>query len=270
MGKGIEWMIGVAMWVTSLPGAIGRIAAFGVGPLIVATAGLVAICLLRSPLRYGGAVLIAAGVWLALRTPQPHVLVAPGAEAVAVRTAGGKLAILKIGSDTFAIREWLSADADARTPGDVTLRDGFACDEAGCIAKLRDGSMVAVALAPEAMEEDCARTALVITRRAAPPDCAAMVIDRSVWPRTGAIFLHRTGDGFAMTAARPSGYDRPWSRSPVDQSGGGVTSTQTSAPPQPRDATPPPEAKTGRLMPPSFRGGAKRRTRNPESRCFAQ
>jgi competence protein ComEC len=41
MGEGIDWMIAVALWVTSLPGAVGRMAAFGTGPLLAATLGLV-------------------------------------------------------------------------------------------------------------------------------------------------------------------------------------------------------------------------------------
>ena len=61
MGDGIDWMIAVALWVASLPGAVGRMAAFGTGPLLLGTAGLVLLCLLRSPLRWSGAALIVAG-----------------------------------------------------------------------------------------------------------------------------------------------------------------------------------------------------------------
>ena len=41
MGEGIDWMIAVALWVASLPGAVGRMAAFGIGPLLLGTGGLV-------------------------------------------------------------------------------------------------------------------------------------------------------------------------------------------------------------------------------------
>ncbi len=41
MGLGIDWMVVVAMWVAGLPGAVGHVAAFGAGPLLLATAGLV-------------------------------------------------------------------------------------------------------------------------------------------------------------------------------------------------------------------------------------
>ena len=36
MGVGIDWMIAVTQWVAALPGAVGRVPAFGIGPLIAA------------------------------------------------------------------------------------------------------------------------------------------------------------------------------------------------------------------------------------------
>ncbi len=48
MGYGIEWMDWVALWVASLPGAYGRIALFGTGPLLFATAGLLLMGLLKT------------------------------------------------------------------------------------------------------------------------------------------------------------------------------------------------------------------------------
>ncbi len=76
MGLGIDWMIGVATWVSSLPGAVGRIHAFGIGPLLLGTAALLIVCLLRTRLRWSGAALaLAACVWAAA-TPRPDMLVA--------------------------------------------------------------------------------------------------------------------------------------------------------------------------------------------------
>ena len=159
MGEGIEWMIAVALWVSSFPGALGRMAAFGAGPLLLCTFGLVVLCLLKTPLRSIGTLLIAGAVVLMIRAPQPDVLIAADAGAVAVRGADGRLAMVKSGSDTFAFREWLAADADARTPKDNTLGQGIRCDEAGCIGRLRDGTLVAIARTLEAFAEDCRRAA---------------------------------------------------------------------------------------------------------------
>src|SRR5215475_7121202 len=46
MGIGIDWMIAVAQWVAHLPGAVGRIAAFGTGSLIMASCGIILMGLL--------------------------------------------------------------------------------------------------------------------------------------------------------------------------------------------------------------------------------
>ena len=238
MGEGIGWMIAVALWVTSLPGAVGRMAAFGVGPLLLCSAGLVVLCLLKTWLRLIGAILIGCAVVWAIRTPQPDVRVAADGGAFAVRGADGRLAMIKTGNDTFAFREWLAADADARTPGDKTLADKIRCDEAGCIAKLADGSLVAIAKTLGAFEEDCRRAVLVLSARDAPPACAALVVDRQVWRRAGAIALRRVGQGFEITAARPAGHDRPWARAVAQPGDTPEAARTTPARPQPRDATP--------------------------------
>jgi competence protein ComEC len=126
MGEGIDWMIAVVLWVASLPGANTLVPSFGTGPLLLATAGLLLVCLLGTPLRLAGPALLAVAIVWALRTPQPDVLVAPDGAAVALRTAGGRLAVVRTGNDSFAVREWLAADADLRTPKDKGLDHGIA------------------------------------------------------------------------------------------------------------------------------------------------
>jgi len=124
MGDGIDWMIRVALWVNSLPGAVGRVQAFGTGPLLMGTAGLLLVCLLRTPLRWSGAALLmAAGLW-AISTPRPDVLVAGDGQAAVVRGSDGRLSVIHSGRDNFAIKEWLAADADARAPKDPSLSNG--------------------------------------------------------------------------------------------------------------------------------------------------
>ena len=234
MGQGISRMDAVALWVASLPGSVGRVAAFGVGPLLLGTAGLLLLCLLRSPLRWSGAaVIVLAGFW-AIGAPAPDIAVAFDGRAVAVRGPDGRLTILKTGNDSFAMGEWLAADADARSPRDASLSEGSKCDALGCIARLADGRFVALALSPEAFADDCRRAAVVVTPGNRPASCDAVVSDRASRLQTGASTLRRNGDGFAVTPARPPGYDRPWARARG-------TTTQTpagSARPALRDASP--------------------------------
>jgi len=88
MGIGIDWMIAVTQWVAGLPGAIGRMAAFGIGPVIAASVGIILLGLLRTPLRWtGAAALLLAVVW-ALAVPQPDILVSGDGHNVGVPRQG--------------------------------------------------------------------------------------------------------------------------------------------------------------------------------------
>jgi competence protein ComEC len=234
MGQGIGWMDAVALWVASLPGAVGRVSAFGIGPLLLGTAGLLLVCLLRTPLRWSGGVAVVAATMWALATPLPDVFIASDGRAVAARGADGRLTVIKIGSDSFAIREWLASDADARAPGDPGLNEGTKCDGLGCVARLPDGRFIALALTPEAFEDDCRRASIVVTPGNGPSSCAAMTSDRRSRQQSGALTLRQAGEGFAVTPTRPQGYDRPWARAVPSNAQSGVLRTATGA----RDATP--------------------------------
>lgn len=239
MGGGIDWMIAVALWVATLPGAVGRIHAFGVGPLLMASFGLVVICLLRSPLRFAGALLVGMACVAAYRAPQPEVRVSHDARMVAVRGPDGRLSMMTTSSDDFTMREWLAADADIRSVHDETLSSHVRCDDLGCTAPLLGGGLVALAQNAEALADDCNRAAIVVTQRHVPPHCKAHAIDRDIWQRYGAAALTRAGDRFEITFARPPGHDRPWAKTPPLS----AKEARTISLPRPaqRDATPRPE-----------------------------
>ena len=241
MGMGIDRMDAIALWVASLPGAVGRVTAFGGGALLLCTAGLVMLCLMRSPLRWSGVAVIGASILWAARTPLPDVLIAPSGDVIAVRAADGRLAVIKKGGDAFVVKEWLAADADARTTADPTLANGTACDGVGCTARFGDRKIVALATAPEAFADDCSLAALIVSSRSAPPGCAATVIDRAVRMRSGAITLRRAGAGWEITAARPDGYNRPWAKARAPAGASSTTMQQPAASKSgSRDATPKP------------------------------
>jgi competence protein ComEC len=211
MGYGLEWMDAVSLWVAGLPGAYGRMAAFGAGPLVTMTVGLLLIGLLKTPLRWSGLIVAALGIAAALRTPVPDVLVAGDGRSFALRGDDGRLSIHRGGSDSFAIREWLAADADGRDVHDGGLGKAMHCDPLGCVGRLADGSLVAYAMTPDALEEDCRRAVLVVSLYDPPPDCAAQVVTRRDWRAGGALALRReAGGGFGVEGTRSATYDRPW------------------------------------------------------------
>jgi competence protein ComEC len=212
MGVGIDWMVAVAMWVANLPGAVGHVPAFGAGAVLLATAGLVVVCLLRSPLRFLGGGFVVAGCAVAMMAARPDVMVSAGGDVVAVRGADRVLSAVKFGSDTLSLREWLAADGDARLPNDRAVAAGFACDPDGCVARLADGAAVAVSRTAAAFADDCTRAVLIVTLRIAPADCAAAVLDRATLRSNGAMALTYRNGRFDTASARPEGIDRPWTR----------------------------------------------------------
>lgn len=238
MGIGIDWMVAVSRWVAALPGAIGHVAAFGTGPLIAASLGLILLGLLRTPLRWSGAfVLVAATVW-GLSVRQPDILIAGDGHSVAVRGRDGQLHLMRTNKDSFLIKEWLAADADPRDAASASLSDGVSCDESGCVTPLADGRMIAQALRIDALSDDCSRAALVVTARPAPPDCGAMVVDRLRLARQGALALTQRGDGFAIASVKARGANRPWSPAAAGDGDFELTLTPRSVAPRVRDATP--------------------------------
>jgi competence protein ComEC len=238
MGFGIDWMIWVTQWVAALPGAVGRLAAFGTGPLIAASIGIILLGLLRTQLRWSGAaVLLIAVVW-AVRTPQPDILISGDGRNVGVRGQDGRLHLMRAARDGFLVKEWLAADADPRTPADASLTDGVSCDASGCVTQGAGGGFVALALRPEALADDCERAALVVTMRPAPASCAASVIDAERLRRQGAMALRRSREGFIVDAVKPKGIDRPWSPAIAGEGEAEATIRAPRTSPRAVDATP--------------------------------
>jgi competence protein ComEC len=242
MGLGIDWMIFVTQWVAALPGAVGRVPAFGIGPLIAASLGIILLGLLRTPLRWSGAALVLMAALWAARTPQPDILISADGRHVGVRGGDGRLHVMhavKGSKDSFLLKEWLAADADARTAADASLTEGVSCDDLGCVMQAAGGGLVAQATRADALADDCERAALIVTLRQPPASCAASVIDADRLRRQGAMALRRGAGGFVVEAAKPSGIDRPWSPAAVDENEadtGGLA--PRIAPPRAVDATP--------------------------------
>src|SRR4051812_2300344 len=238
MGLGIDWMIVVTRWVAELPGAIGRMAAFGIGPLIVSSIGIVLLCLLRSPLRWSGAAALVISVVWALAVRPPDLLISGDGHNVAVRGQDGRLHLMRTGKDAFLLKEWLAADADARGPADPSLSEGVSCDDAGCVVQMAGGGFVALAVKPEALADDCERATLVVTARPAPATCRSTVIAADHLRGQGGLALWRTRNGYAAAAIRPKAVDRPWSRAVAGGTDAEAVLAARPVAARPVDATP--------------------------------
>src|SRR5690606_30497087 len=76
MGVGIECMVWIGQAVAALPGAVGRVSAFGTGGLLAMTVGILMLGLLRTRLRLAGLAVLAAGIVWAVAAPRPDIVVA--------------------------------------------------------------------------------------------------------------------------------------------------------------------------------------------------
>ena len=238
MGLGIDWMIAVALFVASLPGAVGRVTAFGAGPLLLCTFGLVLLGLLRSPLRWSGALAVVAAALWAARTPAPDVYVADRGDVVAVRGASGRLSVMRVAnSDAFTVREWLAADADARTPKDASLerRRDLRRDRLRRAARRRVRSWRC-----RSPRKHSKRTAARRHSSSASAPRRRHARRRRSIARCGSTPARARFIGPARGGRRwsayPAGYDRPWAR--AKPLAGVVQSAPTKAQSASRDATP--------------------------------
>jgi competence protein ComEC len=245
MGIGIDWMIAVTQWVAALPGAVGRVPAFGIGPLIAASLGIILLGLLRTPLRWSGAAMVLLAAVAAARAPQPDILISGDGRNVGVRGQDGRLHLMHTaratregGRDAFLLKEWLAADADPRAATDASLTSGVSCDDHGCVTQAAGGVFIAQTLKPEALADDCERAALIVTARPVPAGCAASVVDAERLRRQGAMALRRSREGFVVEAVKTGGIDRPWSPAAADERGGDAMILARPSAPRAVDATP--------------------------------
>lgn len=206
MGYGIEGMVRIAKFVTSLSGAEGRIAAFGAGAVLLGTLALLVLAIPASRLRLIGVPFAILALVLTWNGPRYDVMIDAEGDVVALRLADGTLSFHTNKSDRFTVENWLAASG---LPP-AARHSNFACDQQGCTGKLADGLLIAIPKTPAALLEDCGRAALIIANRNVPAACASAVIDRKTLSTTGAIALKKTPDGWEAFPSRAPYADRPW------------------------------------------------------------
>jgi competence protein ComEC len=217
MGKGVAMMSAVAHWTASLPGAASVLPAWPMAALLFVVFGGLWIALWREQWRWLGMVPIAIGVVVAISAKAPDLLVGRDGTTVAVRLRNGSLGFVAEPKDEFAAQAWLKRDGDERVPEDAIAarRDGVKCDAFGCTAVAANGTLIAVSLRRDALAEDCARAAIVVSAEPTRGTCKGpeLVIDRFNVLDNGAYAVW-VGKGLRVETVQDERGDRPWSQPP--------------------------------------------------------
>ncbi len=217
LGFGIETMLAVGRWVSNLPGAISIVPAWPVGAILLLSFGGLWMALWRRHWRWLGFVPAVAGIFLAILTRPPDLLVARDATTVAVRGADGTLRLVRPARDDYSADQWLKRDGDERDADAAvaTRKDGVRCDAYGCITNGRDGTQIAITARAEALAEDCTRAAIVVSAVPTRRKCIGprLVIDKFDISRAGgyAVWL---GPELTVETVEGERGMRPWSLTP--------------------------------------------------------
>src|SRR6185312_4487905 len=214
LGFGIEIMLKMGRFVSGLPGAISTVPAWPVGALVLISLGGLWVFLWRRNWRWLGLAPMAAGFVLAMLWRAPDVLVARDAATVAVRGSDGVLRLVRPARDDYSADAWLKRDGDVHDADEAVAApaNGVRCDGYGCIAHAPDGTLVAAVSRIDALAEDCANAAIVVSSVPAGRACRGpkLVIDRFDVAREGgyAVYLPELS---VLTVEGERG-TRPWSQ----------------------------------------------------------
>jgi len=217
--KGVEVMLALGTWTSSLPGAVTVFPKWPSAVLpVFALAGLW-LCLMTGRWRFMalGALPIAALMIAVASSPQ--IYVAPSGEnaALVIKTEGRKaLAVFDPRQDRFAAGAWLEqAGLDERKEAPIAMsRAGF-CDGEGCVAAVGE-ARIAFTDRRETLDDDCARASLVVAffpvSRAERAGCASALIDRrDIWREGAHSATISPGGAVQIESVRDRRGERAWS-----------------------------------------------------------
>jgi competence protein ComEC len=216
MGYGIDLIVAAAGFVADLPGAALAVPRPPLAALVATAIGGLWLCLWRTSWRRLGLVGVAFGLFLMPLGQPPDLLIDARGEIVAARLSDGSLAVSPWQRDRWITDNWLQSAGQDRpaewpTPGQGSAGD-FACDAMGCVLT-REGHTVALARAPEAIEEDCRAADLVLSypRVEWCPGATPLIGPRAL-RRAGGIAFWLEPTGIEMLTVREVRGERPWTR----------------------------------------------------------
>ncbi|NYH94305.1 ComEC/Rec2 family competence protein [Novosphingobium marinum] len=211
-GKSIDFMLQMAHWVSSRPGAVTVLPAMGRGSFALFVAGGLWLALWTSRMRLLGLVPAAAGALSLVLLQPPDILVSGDGRHVALPQGDGRVIVLRETQSDY-VRDNLT-ELSGSNGNLVPLRewDRARCNRDFCFAEIvRDGTSWTLLLslgrdrvAERALAAACDRSDIVIADRWLPRSCRPrwLKADRRMLSRTGGIAIDLSTRSVDSVAAR--------------------------------------------------------------------
>lgn len=210
MGMGIDWILRVAQWVASLPGARGAVVTPDAAVLPLMALGGLMVALWQGWGRLAGVPVVALALLIWTQTERPDVLIARDGGLVGVMTAEGR-ALNRERGDGFAARNWLESDGDKADQAAAAARWRH-------VAELMPGLVILRGRGSAESLAACDAEQLIVLN-ADPPEGVAAGLPCTLWyPRklreTGSVALNKGSAGLVMVTARDVTGHRLWNTQP--------------------------------------------------------
>ncbi len=211
MRQGIDAMLVIANFTSTLPGASLMVPYFADGALSLLIAGGLWLMIWRGGWRWFGLIGIAAGLALAPLGERPDIWIDREGKLVAIRDKDGAIATPDNRKASFSLERWMEADGDDRPVKEARGSKAFRCDRASCIALVK-GKLVSHLYHPSGLAEDCRRAAILIATFPMPERCRQpeLVIDSLDLKEGGAHTLRIEGNRIIVRTANGRRGNRPW------------------------------------------------------------
>lgn len=202
MGLGLDWILGVAHYVSSLDGARGMVVSPAPHILPLLALGALVVILWQGRARVIGMAPIALAFVLWGQTERPDVLISEDGALVGVMTGTGRALNRERGAGFVALN-WLENDGDAVTQDTAFERWDAAKATGWPILTLR-GKRAALA------QDSCDGAKWVVMNVAPQHDLPCEVLHPKSLRASGAIALYRTEEGVKTISARQITGTRLW------------------------------------------------------------
>lgn len=224
MGRGIDWVLGVAHATAALPGADRVVQATAPGYLALVAFGGLWLALWRGGWRLAGIAPIAAGLalWGWQPPPRPMLIVAPGAALIGLMGPEGR-ALDRAKGQSYAAETWLRRDGDGAMQEEAATRPGLERMRGGASAPLGSGWRLEVRRAtrpdPGELAALCQPKTLLIARNATTaPAGSCLFYGRGALAAAGALAVWPEGEGLRIEQSADRA-PRLWNRRAVPKPG---------------------------------------------------